>query len=447
MSESIYSDPAAPERGGVRISASADPAAPRPDMLTKVVGRWWLVAVCVGVGVAAAFAYFAAAKKTYTSRCVITAEIERGDGAGVAAAGAAGGVAPDEFLFQQRDVIKSTPVLANAATTLIKSETAVRDALDVAVGKGEGVLTISYSAGAADEAALGANAVADAYLRTRVQQQTSATSGLGELTKQRDQLTAERTKHENAMREFRRTASTTGSEAERAAAARLEQLQQALATADVELAKATADATAAKVQAADPKQFRTIVEANRGKGIFDRLDSQRSTLESELAQVEKQLEKQRQTMLPEHPVVVATKRKHEQLQTKLMELDKEYPTVYTAYLEQQRSTAQKRVDEVKQLIAGQSAQAKDAVARAAKLAEMDAEMKKTDASIAEVDKKIREVTLKSGAVAAPTVKVVVPAQAPSRATRPDRDRTILTGAMIGFVAGLALAAIVPRRRQ
>ena len=445
MSESIYSDPAAPQRGGVRVSgpsdptAAADAAVQRPDMIMKIIGRWWLIALCVALGVAGAFAYFATSTKTYTARCVLSAEMERGGTA-------AGDVAPDEFLFQQRELIKSTPVLAGAATTLIKSENHVRAALDVGVSKGEGVLTIAYSAAAPDEAALGANAVTDAYLRSRAQQQTSATSGLSALTRQRDQFTADRAQREAALRELRRTASSAGSEAERAAAARLEQLQQALTAAEAEAASATATAAAGREALNDPKKVRAIVEANRGKGIFDRLEAQRATLEAELAQLQPQLEKQRQTMLPQHPVVIATQRKIEKTQLGLEDLDKQYAGVYAAHLEQQRATAQKRVEEMKQLVGSQSEQAKEAVARNTKQAEMDAEMKKVDAAIAEVDKKIRDATLSTGATAAPTVKVIDPAKAPTRPARPNRDRTIFSGAVIGFVAGLVLAAIVPGRR-
>jgi uncharacterized protein involved in exopolysaccharide biosynthesis len=102
---------------------------------------------------------------------------------------------------------------------------------------------------------------------------------------------------------------------------------------------------------------------------------------------------------------------------------------------------------MKQLMSAQSGQAKELVARAVKTGELEAEMKKIDAAIAEVDKKIRDVTVNTGATAAPTVKVVVPAQPPSRPTRPDRDRTIATGAVIGLAVGLAFAAVIPRRRR
>ena len=160
-----------------------------------------------------------------------------------------------------------------------------------------------------------------------------------------------------------------------------------------------------------------------------------------------QLEKQRKTMLPEHPVVIATQRKIDNAKTRLGEIDKQYAGVYIAYLEQQRATAQKRVEETKQLLSAQSGQAKDVVDRAAKTAELEAEMKKIDAAIAEVDKKIRDVTVSSGGAAAPTVKVILTAQPPSRPTYPDRDRTIASGAVIGLIVGLLLAAIVPGRRR
>ncbi|MEA2736564.1 MAG: hypothetical protein QOE14_3015 [Humisphaera sp.] len=408
-------------------------------MLGKIAGRWWLVAICLAIGIVASLIYLVTAPKVYTATCVLSAELDH-------TGTPAGDVAPDDFLYQQRDLIKSAPVLASAATAMITSDGHVRSALDVSVAKGEGVVTIAYSASAPDEAARGANAIADAYLRTRSQQQTSTTSGLTDLTKQRDRLTADRTTKESANRAFRDTTGTAGSDAERAAAARIAQLQQAVTAAEVEAANASAAAAAGKEALADPQQIRPLIQANRNKGIFDRLEAQRTAVESELAQLEPQLEKQRQSMLPQHPVLVATKRKVDQLKAKLDELDTQYAGIYAAHLEQQRTTAQKRVEELKQLVGEQSETAKGFTARAAKLAEMDAELKKVDAAIAEVDQKIREVTVGAGASAAPTVKVVVSAQPPRRPSRPDRNRTMLTAAAIGLIAGLALAAALPGRR-
>jgi uncharacterized protein involved in exopolysaccharide biosynthesis len=223
-------------------------------------------------------------------------------------------------------------------------------------------------------------------------------------------------------------------------------LQQAATAAEVEATKAAAAATAGKQALADPKNLAAIVESNRGKGIFDRLEAQRGPIESELAQLEQQQEKQRQSMLPQHPVVIATQRKIDQLKAKRAELDKQYAGVYEAHLEQQRATAQTRVDELKALVAKETAQAKDFVARGAKLAEVEAELKKVDAAIADVDRKIRDVTVTSGAAAAPVVKMIAPAQPPARPSRPDRDLTLATAAAIGLVVGLALAAVLPGRR-
>ena len=436
MTESIYSDPAAPPRGGVRFSAPAD-SAPREPLVSKVARRWWLAAICVALAIAAAFAYLAVATKTYTSRSVLVAEIERGT--------AAGDVAPDDFLFRQRDLINSPPVLAAAATSLITSDARVREALEVTVAKGEGVVTIAYSAPGADEAARGANAVAEAYLRARNQQQTQAVAGLSDLTKQRDQLTADRTRAEAELRKLRDAAGAAGSDAERAAAARVEQLQQAVTAAEVDAAASGAAVAAAKDLLADPVKLRAVVEANRGKPVFDRLESQRTPVEAELAKLAPQLERQRQAMLPQHPVVIATQQKIEQLRAKLAELDAQYAGVYAAHLEQQHATARKRVEQIKQLVAEQSAQAKEFTARAARLAETEGGLKKIEASIAAVDQKIRDVTLGPGAPVAPTVKVVAPAQPPRHARHPPRDRTVGIAAAVGLIAGIALAALIPGR--
>jgi uncharacterized protein involved in exopolysaccharide biosynthesis len=444
MSEPTYSDPAASPGGGVRLSPddpTAKPAASAAgsSVISKIVARWWLIATCLVIALLGAFGYLVLAAKVYTGQCVISAELPPG-----VAGATAGNVAPADFLYQQRDFIKSPAVVSAAATTAIKSDAQVRNATDVSVSESEGVLTIRYDAARPDDAARGANAVAEAYLRLRGQQQGAATAGLSDLARQRDQLTTDRAAKEAELKKLRETTLATGTDAERVAASRLEQLQQAITAAQVEATTAAAALNASKELLADPQKLRNIIEANRGKGIFDRLEAQRTATESELRQLEPQLEKQKQSMLPQHPVVLATQRKIDSLKARLAELDKEYGGVYLAHLEQQRATAQKRVDELKRLVDEQASQAKDYSARAARVAEAETELKKVDAAMAAVDGKIRDATVSSGASAVPMVKIVVPAQPPTRASRPDAAATVMTAAAAGLVAGLLLAGILPR---
>ena len=441
MSEPIYPDPAAPVSGGVGVSApAASPQrVPRDGLLAKLARRWWLVAACLLIALVGSFIYLVTAEKAYTASCVIAAESAfRGT--------PAGDVPPDEFLYEQRDIVRSAQVLAAAATALIKSEVHVREATEVAVSTGEGLITIRYRSPRPDDAARGANAVAEAYLRVRGQQAGGATAGLAELAKQREKLTADRAMKESSIREAREAAA--GGDAQRIAAARLEQLQQAVTDAEAELVSASAAAAAGKELLADPGKLRSVVEAHRGDGVFDRLEAQRTRVESERTQAAEQMERLKESVLPQHPAFVATQKKLEQRDGQLAALDKQYGGVYLAHLEQQRATAQKKVDELKHLIDEQSILAKDYLARAAKLAELEAAMKKTDVAIAEIDAKLRDATLAgSGGSGGPSVEMVMPAQPPTRPSSPDRDRTILTASSAGLIAGLFLAAVWPRRRS
>jgi uncharacterized protein involved in exopolysaccharide biosynthesis len=438
MSEPTYSDPAASPGGGVRVSQEATSSG--APVIAKVARRWWLVATCVVIALLAAFAYLVAADKVYAATCVIAAEQLNGG-----PDSASGGRVPSaEFLYGQRDLINSPLVVSAAATTAIKSDAQIRNGTEVSVSKSDGVINVTFQATRPDDAARGANAVAEAYLRVRQQEQGATSAGLADLAKQRDRLAVDRAAKESAVKQLRETVATSGSDADRAAAARVEQLQQAITAAEVESTNASAALATGKQLSSDPQQLRAVVEANRGKGIFDRLDAQRNAIELERRPVEQQLERQKQSMLPQHPVVLATQRKLDGLNAKLAELDKQYAGVYLAHLEQQRATAQNRVDGLKRLVDEQSSQAKAFAARAAKVAEAEAELTKADAAIAEVDQRIRDATVSSGASAAPTVRIVVPAQPPTRASKPDAMQTLMTFGLAGIVSGLLLAAILPR---
>jgi uncharacterized protein involved in exopolysaccharide biosynthesis len=439
------SGPNASDAAAVDLAAAGDGlGAPAQNagsgVVARVGRRWWLWAIGAAMGVIAGSVYLATADQTYTATSVLAAEFPSSS----ATMGPAGPTPPDDFLFQQRSLILSPNVLSTAATTaLVPALKPGYPGLNVNVQKGEGLITIQVNSRRPEEAARIANAVADAYLRTRNDQQSSSTSGLTELTKQRDALAIERAAKEKALSDFRQSASVGSSDADRAVAQRMEQLSAALTTAQVEATQSSAAAAAAKDLLVDPAKLKQLVEANRSKGIFAGLDAQRTQIEAELKTLEPQLERQKDSMLPQHPVVVSTQKKIDATKAKLADFDKQYGPVYAAYVEQARVTSEKKVAELQALVDQQSKQHKDFAVRTTKLAELEVELKKSDASLAEIDRKIRDITIAGGTPDAPRVSVVQAANAPQRPSSPDRTRALSIAAGIGLLAGVLLAALVP----
>jgi succinoglycan biosynthesis transport protein ExoP len=401
---------------------------PSDSIMSRVARRWWLVVGAVALALVGAIVYLATADTVYSATSVLSMDpLAGGDKA-----------PPDEFLGSQRELLTSPIVLAAASTAAAMPH--LRDALTVRLSIGERLLILRVDAADAQSAARGANAVVEAYLKAHSALRSSAATSLSSLMQQRDDLVARRAGAEKALKDFRDSASMTGIAADKPAGARLEQLTQALTAAQLDLANATAAATAAQSMLGDPAKIKQIIEANRSKGIFAGLDQQKTQAETELTQSQALFQRQKETMLPQHPKVLETQRKIEQLQARRAAIDKQYGDVYSAYLDQQRLTAQRKVQELQGLVNDQGALTRDSTAKAAKLAALDADLNRADAAVTEVDRKLRDVAV-TGETSAGALAVVQAAQPPARPSHPDRNRTLTTALLIGLAGGLLLAGI------
>jgi uncharacterized protein involved in exopolysaccharide biosynthesis len=399
-----------------------------PGLIVRIALRWWLVAVGIAAGVGAAVVLLAVVSPTYTAVAVISTDY---------GATAKGDVAPDVFLTTQRRLIESAPMLSAAG--------ARAEQLQVTTSKGDGTITIRYDAGSAAGAARAANALADRYVAHQTGAQTAAARALADLARERDQAAARRSEAERALKDFRTRAGAGAGEADRATAARLEQLHAAVAAAQVALATAQASVDGARELESDTQRLHQAVDANSGSGIYAALDQQRDRASAELAQLEPKLARQRKTMLPQHPVLQATQRRVRQLQATLAALDQQYADAYRGWLEQQRQAAQQKLDELQALAKRQQAAAKDMTSRAAREAALEAAVKSADADLASLDDRLRAINL-SGDALSPGTKVLIPADVPSSPSRPDRRFVLSAGAAGGLLLGLLLAAFAPIRR-
>jgi uncharacterized protein involved in exopolysaccharide biosynthesis len=413
-------------------------------VFARIARRWWVIVVAVFLAVVVAFVYLLTTPATYTATLVLAPDQRLG-------VGGSGNVPPDEFLAAQRDLILSPRVIASAITSLdasaraggAASDKSLRDALRVNVSPGEQLEVVHLDSSDPQPAARILDAVGEAYLKARAEGQSSAAGAVAELRSQRDQRVAQRAGAEKALSDFRVAANVSGTDADKTAVARLAQLNAALTAAQLELTNANAAAQAAQALLADPQKIQQVVEANRSRGIFAALDQQKNQLESQLSTAQDLLERQRRSMSPTHPRVVETQQTITQVKAKLAGLDVQYADRYRTYLQEQQLTGQNKVDGLKKLIEEQSGQMKDYTAKAAKLAELEADLKRADAALAEVDAKLRDLAAgnASASGAAPTMRIVQPPQTPAHPSHPDRRRVLCTALLVGLIAGLFLAAI------
>jgi uncharacterized protein involved in exopolysaccharide biosynthesis len=359
---------------------------------------------------------------------------------------ATGKVPPDEFLAAQRALIRSPQVLAAGARAapqvpdLVSADGKAASALRVHTSSGDGTIMLSVEAPDAAQAADAVNAIAEAYLEARSGPHALAANALKELTRQRDARSSQRETAQKALGEFRAAAGASGGDAQKAADERIKQLRVALDAAKAEVATAKAAADAARSISYDSKQIADLVQAHRASGIFAGLDQQRNAIADELRRAESDLERQRQTMLPQHPTVVATENRIAQLKAKRDALDPKYLLVYHEHLDKQHVAAQSKVAEVEKLLAEQRKVAQDSTASAARLAELEAALKQADAALADADAKLLAAMLNADTVGA-DVKIAQPALPSRRPVHPDRARVLLLALGCGLLVGLAIITV------
>lgn len=399
--------------------------APASSLISRMMSRWWLIAIAIGLSVLVGFIYLTIATSQFTASAVLAMEQSAG--------GDSIGVPPDEYLAAHRKQILGLPAATSQPSLRIRAD------------KGQGTLTLTLDAHSGPVAALRVSEILDAYSKAAAGQNSEVAAGWKDLGAARDKLASERAAKERAFLEFKEQANVIGNDADKAAAARLEQLRTALTAAQVEAAGAKASADAADSLLKDPNRLREVVDANRGSGIFAALDQQRNQLQADIAALEPALQKQKETLLPQHPALVATQKKIDQARQKLDSLNEQYAQVYRTYVQRQHLTTQKKAEELSALVAAQEKEATGHLANLAKHAELEAQLKSADAALAEAEKKLGDATSSQQGMDA-AMRVVQPPRAPERPSSPNARRVMLLASAIGIIVGAGLALASARAR-
>ena len=380
-----------------------------------MIRRWWLIAGAILAALFVAFVYLTVATPRYDVTAVLMAEH-------------AATANPADFLAAQRRAILMPPVQADDIAGFYP---------EVELDPTEATLTVTVETDKPREAVKALSAMLDRYLKNAAHSPAAVAQKLTDLAATREKLAADRDAKAKALAELK-SHSSGGSDVAAVAGARREQLAAAVADAEKQLAAAKSQADAAASFPTDPLQQAPIVTAARAKGAFKELDQQLAIAKARLDEAETKLSAQNQTLLSQHPSLLATQKLVEQLKTQQATLEAQYPQAYRDWAAVQVTTAQKKLTELQGLLAHAAPPKQATTGAAEKIAELETASKEADAAVAAIDKQIREATVSSDA--AFTVKLVQPPTAPDKPSHPRRQKVFLIAAAIGLLVGLALAA-------
>lgn len=408
------------------------------DSLLQILWRQRLVvAACIGAAVLMALSYLVVATPKYTSSARI--HVTR-NGPQIMGQPRPEPSPDDPFIYTQREVVASVPVLALATAdpsvaglSVLKN---VRDPvgylkrnLDVEAGKKDELITLTFDAPDSSEADKVLGAVIKAYQTYSTdQRKQTATEVYALLAKERDRAATElATKTQQLTQQLRGGAVLpTGQDG-----ADFNVLVQRLGVATqalTEARKASLDAWTAHEEVTrtilkDPSKAAAVAAYRKSGGAGD--DPIR--LRTELQQLRSRLQVYSQRYGPEHNGIQALTREIEQQEI-----------VYAAAVETRYEITQQVEKDAQGTLDALQVSANDRRVASAQLAGLQAEIAVGRKTLDTIDAHMQEVNLTDVGNAA-HVSVLEAPHAELTPSKPNRVRVLAIGAALGLLVGLGLA--------
>lgn len=351
---------------------------------------------------------------------------------------------PETFIFAQREVISSTPVIAMALATPGIRDLKTFDGednlfqflkknLSVEVGKKDQSLGVQFDAPYREDAQKVVQAVVDSYKNYQSKQRHSSTAdALEVLTAQKTKRDAELKAKQDELTKFRSTHNLISGADEKSNVIkqRLETLTKQLTDAQVETinAKSAWDDVSNTILA-DPERKKLFESARSNSGYLAPTAIDDATLRSEMMKAEEQLRLLSAHYLPNHPAIRRAKATIDGFNINYAN------AVYRRYqkAEQTEKSLQKAFDEQQTVAVANNSTAVTDNRLAADVTRLQ---QLTD----DLDKQIKNLDIVS-AGGAPSIQVLEPAAVSRTPSSPRFGRTLALAVFGGLMLGCGFACV------
>lgn len=423
-----------------------------PDSLLEVIWRnRWIVLACVVVALSAGFVYILNATPIFTSTSRIYVEqsgpkiIE--DSQGIM-------TQSKNYLYTQAELLKSTPIVAAAIdqtgirqlrsfSGMTNPTAYLKNALNVQVGKKDDILSVGFDSPYPAEAAQVVNTIVDAYITYNAsQKKTSAGEVLKILQTQKDKAVAELDKKREMMLAYQKEnpALTFQTSQGNIILERLGKLSEALTTAELKTVESRSAYEAVKQFMDNPEKLRQFIEAQRARNLYltgssetARLQSEKQTLEMQLADAKKQL-------TADHPAVAALADKIKDLQSRMVDVDKQYADSLLAVAAHDYTSAQESEKQIRDYFEKQRQEALSLNEKLLEYQVFQTDAQRAESLIAILDDRIKQVnvTEDTGALNISILEAAAPADRPSK---PQKPRILAMALVLGLMLGGGLSLV------
>lgn len=443
------------------LAVPSSRTAERDGLLAVIWRRRWIVIGCVFLAVAGAVAYLLLAQPIYTSTARVYVQQT---GPQLLTTDSQGMAAQDEsYLYAQAEFLRSNPIIEPVVArpevrdmghlqNVGSLHRYVKKHLDVAVGKKDRIINVSFDAPDPQEGAQIVNAIVASYVAyNSAQKQSTASELLEVLNAEKQKRDAELAIKAKQVADYKTANGTLSFESDHGnvVVQRLARLSDALTDAELAAVNARSTYDAAKAVGLSAPKMRRLIEAQHleSSGVAgSSSEVEEREARADLSRMEMQLALTTGKYREDHPVVQSLKVGIAQRKAHIQERDKEFCEAYLAAAQSAWRTAQNRAEEIRQQVEAQQKQAMDLNAKAAEYSRLVSEQTRMEKLCDALDARIKELNLAQRGKAF-NIHVLEPALPEERPSKPAKATTLGAGMLLGVVMGIAFALLRDVRDQ
>ena len=352
----------------------------------------------------------------------------------------------DSFLFTQKEVIGSTPVVALTLSSpgihdlrTFKGESSPFDYLkkniSVDVGKKDELVSVAFDSPYPAEASTIVSAVVKSYISFETdQRQRAAEDATATLTADKAKWEGELSEKTDALLKFRKTHGIVGTGPNQSGEAeqRLHAISDALMNARVETGAARGRYQQLADQLdANPAMAKKVHDAEQTESLISSPEDAAS-IRQELVLAQAHVRELERQYMPGHPAVRAAQQRVDQLAVE-----------QAVSLKEQLKQAESKQAELQKQYDQEQSEAINQNAYAAEDARMQADIARLEKLVDSVDSRVRELNLTSDD-AAVSISVLETAHTEDKPTKPQKGRTLGLALAAGLMCGAGLGAMRDR---
>ena len=268
------------------------------------------------------------------------------------------------YLYTQRELIRSTPIVANVANNsrISKSKTFdnidnivayMKNKLDVSIGKKDDIITISFDSHYPQEAAQIVNTVVDGYVEYHATHKKGTVLEVLKILQKeknkRDQELGDQTKQMLEFSQENGLVTISDSSNGNIVLQKYSKLSEALTEAQLATINAKAEYEAMLNMKEEPSKIRQFARAKSIDVINPALKERETQLQTQLAQLEAKLDELLVNCTENHPSVKAAKARIDKVKEELDEQNREFAEAFVEILQQKYLTAKETENQLLKL--------------------------------------------------------------------------------------------------